>query len=209
MNHDECLDQLRKRALQAYEDDRVVFVLKTLPSYLKRRPNDGWVWFIYAQSLRIVGHSRESLRAFVNAMRLAPDNKLGSVYAGLAMVYRNQGEQEEAEAWFARATESELGQEWGWVWFMRGANLASLEKFQLAEQCHRRAITHDDDRHEAYLNLGYVLRAQRKYTEAAEVFHSALANKADYKEAQEGLNSLTKVEEAIELAKSIPTDDGE
>jgi len=125
------------------------------------------------------------------------------------MVYRNQGEQEEAEAWFVRAAESELGREWGWVWFMRGANLASLEKFQLAEQCHRHATTHDDDRHEAYLNLGYVLRAQRKYTEAAEAFQSALAIKADYKEAEEGLNSMTNVQEAIELAKSIPEDDGD
>ena len=89
---------------------------------------------------------------------------------------------------------------------MRGANLAVLEHFDEALECHEHAVQFEEDnKDEAYLNLGAVLRAQRKYREAAEAFKRALvALSPEYELGRVALRSLSEVELAIEMAAAIP-----
>src|SRR5262249_5106813 len=109
----------------------------------------------------VVGRCEESEAEFLQV------SKSRSKYAGplvqtrLAMLYDDWGNHELAEEYWEKACAANGAP--GWAWIMRGANLAALGKFEEAEACHRKATTLDDcDQDEAYLNLGYVIRAQRR-----------------------------------------------
>jgi tetratricopeptide (TPR) repeat protein len=153
---------------------------------------------MYGDALRILGRTSEGIIALKNSLKNAPKKNLPDLYTRLGLAYRDCGKFLEAEEWFAAAAESDLDEERGWLWIFRGANFARQEKFDEAIECHLYALNLDCDRDEAYLNLGYVLRAQGKYEEAVDAFHKALSLTPDYPEAKEGLHSLEGISEILE-----------
>ena len=60
-----------------------------------------------------------------------------------------------------------------------------------AEESHRAAIACDQDlTDEAYLNLGFVLRAQERFAEAADCFREAISIDPDYRLARRALRDV-------------------
>ena len=86
---EERLDQLKSRVKRHWESDRFDCVLELLVPYLARRPTDGYMWFVYGNSLRLVGRLDEARGALLRAWKLAPEDYRGWVAGQLGMLYSN------------------------------------------------------------------------------------------------------------------------
>ena len=204
MNRDDYLDDLKNRAKEAYRHDREPFVVEVLGKYLEHRSEDAHAWFLYGDSLRILGRSDEAMQPLLNAARLTSAQNLPKVYSVLAQLRESSGNRQEAEEWYEKGVSTSWGRECGWMWILRGANLAGCEDFVGASECHETATKCEGDRDEAYYNWGAVLRAQGKYAEAAEAFNRALEISPEYTVAQEGLESVRDVNLAMQMVAAIP-----
>ena len=91
----------------------------------------------------------------------------------------------------------------GWLWIFRGANLARWGKLKAAHRCYRTALTLECARDEAYLNLGYIYRAEGRYGEAIRCFQRALAIDPEYQLAQSALLSLEGFDELSAMAEDF------
>jgi tetratricopeptide (TPR) repeat protein len=127
--------------------------------------------------------------------------------ASLGRLKGEHGCLDEAEEWFEQATADEFGCSEGWLWVMRGGYLAVAGRFEEAIFCHRQAAELPGNAEEAYLNIGYVLRAQGKYAEAIKAFQKALELTPDYPEAVRALGGLTDIFNAIDFASSVESGD--
>jgi len=121
------------------------------------------------------------------------------------MVKEQLGHRESAELDYAAVAGHADVARAGWYWVVRGTNLAALGQFERAEECHRTALACNDvDEAEARLNLGYVLRAQGRYDEAAEAFRQCMRTSPANAEAAEAIGTLKGVGEAIAVASATP-----
>lgn len=202
-SREEILDEVRDLAMQASKAHHHAAVIELLSAYLQYRPSDSASWIHLGCSLTALGLKDEAEHALLTALDLTPDNAF--IYARLGMLYKDVGSHEEAERWFSKACQDQEFGKRGWVWIMRGGNLAVTNQLSAAEQCHRHALVCGEhvDRDEAFLNLGYVLRAKGQYAEAAEAFRAALAITPDYASAVEALNYLIGIDEAISRANQL------
>ncbi|MGN6369453.1 MAG: tetratricopeptide repeat protein [Phycisphaerae bacterium] len=204
-NREELLDEIRDLALAAAKDDRDPIAVELLHKYLQHRPADGYMWFRLGEALRVIGLNNEAEHALNTALELAPE-KRPWILAQYGKLCADAGRRAEAELAYAEACQHPETSGRGWLWIMRGANLAADTQLSPAEKCHRHALTfHDEyvDRDEAFLNLGYVLRAQGRYAEASDAFKSALAITPDDTDAAEALHSLDGIKEALAKAKEL------
>ncbi len=150
------------------------------------------------------GRFRESEHALLRALELAREDKRIAVCSCLAQLYNDTGRYAEAEQYYLQLVVHEDWQEQGWVWILRGGNLALLGNYELAEFCHRQATTlvdvHAD---EAWLNLGLVLRAQGKYSAAKRALKKSLRLDSCCADTRKALKSLRGIEEALETVKQL------
>ncbi len=158
---------------------------------------DGFAWFMYGDSLRVLGRTSEAIVAIKKTLGLAPAGGLPDMHILLGKAYHDSGKFNEAEKCYAKAAEKDTDSSRGWLWIFRGINLAKLEKFEEATKCYSRALELEYNQDEAYLNLGYVSRAMGKYEEAADAFKKSLSITPDYPEAQEALESLEGFRETL------------
>lgn len=54
-SQDTWLDELLSQAKQAHEQEREAIVAELLGPYLERRPTDDYAWFLFGDSLRVIG----------------------------------------------------------------------------------------------------------------------------------------------------------
>lgn len=201
---DDWMRELMAQAQSAHEQGREPLVAELLGPYLDRRPNDPEAWFLFGDSLRVMGLTDEAERALLKAVELS-DGPDWVLQLTLAHLYKDAGNFVEAERWFELAAEDESACSQAWFWILRGSNLASQGQFKQAEYCFQRAVAiNDENLDEAVLNLGYVLRAQGRYLEAREQFQQALELNPDYAPAEKALQSLVGIEQAISLARRVP-----
>jgi tetratricopeptide (TPR) repeat protein len=210
MSSNSTLDELYRLAEEKYK--QVGFeahVFELLTPYVLRRPDHSRAWFIYGRALLILSRRREAEQALLKALEDVPNDRAHSVYLGLATLYDSGGSHAAAEEYYRRAVTTSKGSRIGWLWILRGCNLAVSESFDEAIQVFLTALelpdTHQD---EAYLNLGYNYRVQRRYQLAANAFQSALDLTPTYDEAREALNGLAGIQESIYLAHSFGSDPG-
>jgi protein O-GlcNAc transferase len=197
------LDQLFDAARQAFGENRHAVVVELLSPYVRHRTRHGWGHYLLGESLRNLGLFQEAERQLLIADRF-PDNRPRSKIR-LGNLCQSFGDYAQAERWYAKAVQHPKAADWGWVWILRGGNLARTNQLAAAEECHRHALTlSDTDHDEAWLNIGLVLRAAGKYTDAIDAFKKALELTPDYPEAREALDSLNGITEAVALAQSTP-----
>jgi tetratricopeptide (TPR) repeat protein len=181
--------------------DTDVHVVELLSVYVRFVPERGIAWFHLGDALRNIGRFKEGEEALLKAVSLAPDRSRFTVYARLGMLAAKRSSPSDAERWYLLAT-AEPGCP-GWMWCLRGANLARLEAYGLANACLESALKADDvDKEEVFLNLALVARAQRQYREARSFLEAALAIDANYDDAKAVLQSLSGIEETIDKAAS-------
>jgi tetratricopeptide (TPR) repeat protein len=176
-----------------------------LSAYIRQRPAHAFGWYILGDAQRILGVTFEAERALCKGLELAPKKNRWIIEVSLATLYADSGSHERADAQFASALKDPDCASRGWVWILRGANLAKDNQLKAAEKCQRRATEMSgDDRNEAYLNLGMVLRAQGRYSDAAAAFRQALAITPKYGEAVRELASLQGLDKASRLLRRLP-----
>ena len=199
------LDRLRAKVKWAYGKDLEPFVAEALSVYLVHRPNDGYMWFVYGDVLRVLGRYSEAIDALNEAIELAPAKHHYLVCARMAYAHNGAGRREEAERWFAKSVENRNGVMPGWIWLLRGGNLAQLGRFEDAIACYRNALAVKSDESidecEVCLNIGLAHRAQRRYDAAAESFHRAIA--LEGKKSRRARSALASLRELDDLPNWI------
>jgi tetratricopeptide (TPR) repeat protein len=195
---------MRHDAKDADRDGREPVVVELLTPYLRHNPDDAYAWHMFGDALRVVGRFRESESALLRAFELAPDSKRVAVSSRLAVLYNDMGRYADAERHYSDVAAHPEWKGLGWLWILRGANLARLGNYELAEECHCKATTLEDVHgDEAWLNLGLVLRAQGKYEDASSALRKSLELDSTCSAAEEALNSMEGIETAVSVANSI------
>jgi len=203
---DDWLDELLRQAKMAHEQEREAVVAELLGPYLKQRSDDSYAWFLFGDSLRVMGLADEAERALLRAVELS-ESADWVLQVTLAHLYRDNGKYVEPERWFELAAADESAAEQAWFWVLRGSNLSSHGQFKQAEKSFRQAIAlQDDNRDEAHLNLGFVLRSQGRYLEARKQFKQALDLHPEYFLAERALHSIEGIEKAKALAQEFQSE---
>jgi tetratricopeptide (TPR) repeat protein len=194
------LDLLRDKAEEAFRAGHDASVVELLTPYLRHRPDDDWAIYLFGRGLQGIGLFHEAERALLRADEFETNHPRSAAF--LAILYNSFGEYARAEEFFARATAHSKVRDW--VWIFRGCNLARMNQLAAAEDCQRHALTLPDcDHDEAWLNIGYIMRARGKYAEAIEAFGKAIELTPNYPEAIEGLRGLEGVEDAVTFAQTF------
>src|SRR5688572_559500 len=164
--------------------DSVAFKIEMLKRYVRDFPENGAAWL--ALGIQLVGVSRfsEGKQALERALGLHPGKKwIRLVECAMGDLFRNQGDAVLAEQWYRKAIEHGPDDAQGYIYL--GAMLARLGRLGEAEEIHRRGTSCSEGCvDEAWYNLGLVLRAQERYSEAAECFERALKLDPQYKIAR-------------------------
>ena len=168
------------RDIDAAEEQRhyatAVFLCR---EYLKREPNSGIAWGTLGWLLYEMARYEEARAALEEALKhppllpSLPDFRWTYPLYKMGHLYRARGRYAEAAVWYHRGIELEPNDATGYIFL--GAVLAKSGDFAGAEEQHRKAIRCEDGCiDEAYLNLGLVLRAQERFSEAAECLRKSL-----------------------------------
>lgn len=204
MTTDTRLDKWFEAAERHLDDGREAAAVEILSRYVEHRLDHARAWLLLGDGLRILGRKKEAQRALLRAEAIASDDSRFLVQCQLGALYAAWGKYDEAEESFAKATADPHAAQAGYLWIMRGAALASAGRLAEAEACHRKASTLDDvDRDEALLNLGYVLRAQCRYAEAAAAFGQAVALDSECQQNRDGVASLQGISEVLDRVKEL------
>jgi tetratricopeptide (TPR) repeat protein len=160
--------------------------------YLVARSTHWFVWLYYADSLSAMARYSEALAALRRGLRLCPPNRRHLVYYRFGHVHRRRGGFRLAERWYRRAAEASSADATYHIFL--GALLAQAGRLDEAEAVHRRATRcRKGAIDEAFLNLGFVLRARRRYAKARKCFERALVLDPKYKEARKALSDVEHV----------------
>jgi Flp pilus assembly protein TadD len=107
-------------------------------------------------------------------------------------LFREKGDFAVAEQWYRAAIEHSPRDAQGYI--LLGAMLARLGRLDEAEQTHRQAtLCTAGCIDEAYHNLGLVLRAVERFSEALSCFESALRIDPQYKVARIAARDVKRV----------------
>ncbi len=145
-----------------------------------------------AGALRDLARYSEALTALRRLRRFLRPEKQYLVDSQLGHLYQQKGDFRRAEFWFRKAASARPSAATYHIFL--GAILGLSGRLAEAEAEHRKATrcrTGCID--EAFLNLGFILRAQRRYREARSCFERALRISPRYKEAREALQDVKLV----------------
>jgi tetratricopeptide (TPR) repeat protein len=167
-------------------------VVEAAREYLKDYPSHSLARLYYGIALSELARYDEAKRMFLQVIKESDREQLSYLYSRMGHLYRQKGEFHKAATWYRKALES-CRTEAAYPIFL-GAVLALDGRLSEAEACHRQALKcKTGDFSEAYLNLGYVLRAQEKYRPALKCFEKALALDPRYRAAKQAIKDVKKV----------------
>jgi tetratricopeptide (TPR) repeat protein len=131
----------------------------------------------------------EAQSALKRALAVCPPEKLWIPLSEMGHLHRARGEFKAAAAWYRQAIDA-VPEEASPRIYLSGV-LARSGRLKEAESSLRAAVRCAlGCRDEAYLNLGFVLRAQGRYEEAATCFEQALALDPKYAAARKALRDV-------------------
>jgi len=175
-------------------DDMTCSRLVLAREYIKKYKGAKSAYIDYAEALMQLARYKEAEKALEKAISVCPKDKLFVPYAQMGHLNNFRGDYLNAAKWFTKCNKKLPNDATGYIY--KGSALAKCGKLKNAENAHRKAIQCSEGCiDEAYLDLGYVLRAQEKYTEALSCFTKALEIDPKYKEAK---RAIKDVEKAIE-----------
>jgi tetratricopeptide (TPR) repeat protein len=202
------LNRIFSLAKESYDkgDGYAAHVVELLSCYLRFRPNHVMARMLYGDSLRILGKANDALSELMQVFNRTTGKLRVHAAVGIAQLMKDHKSRHKAKKWYKIATDLSSNLEAdddGWLWVMRGANLAALGEFHNAIVCYKSALNKKNvDQDEALLNLGLVYRALGKYNKAIRCFRQALVIRSDYKEAQDVLSGIEKIYDIISLVSN-------
>jgi tetratricopeptide (TPR) repeat protein len=166
-------------------------VVEAARDYLKDYPGHSLARLYFGIALSELARYDEAKRMFLQVIKESDSEQLGYLYSRMGHLYRQKGEFHRAAEWYRKA-QSSCRTEAAYPIFL-GAVLALDGRLSEAEVCHRQALKcKTGDFSEAWLNLGYVLRAREKYKPALKCFEKALALDPGYRGAKRAIKDVKK-----------------
>ncbi|MFH1022538.1 MAG: tetratricopeptide repeat protein [Planctomycetota bacterium] len=181
-----------REIFEAHDNGFKGLTVELCERYLKLHPNQGPVWWIYGSVLTDMADFKNALNALRKSWGCSPQKFRFNIAWSFGHLYRDLGKRRLAEKWYKCAIE--LCPNNSNLYIYLGYLYAQLGNYEKAEQSYRHAIrvaSHPLD--DAYLNLGYVLRARRMYKEAADCFSKSLQIDADDENARQALEDVEAV----------------
>jgi tetratricopeptide (TPR) repeat protein len=181
-----------ERLRLASDDGYPALTVELARLYLADYPDDQWGLIYYARALQDLARYEEARSALDRALGLMPAEDHDRVYRQFGSLAQDQSKITEAENWYRKAIEARPNDATAYIYL--GAMLAKNGRLQEAEAWHRLATGCPDGCiDEAYLNLGYVLRARENYLGALECFREAIRRDPLYEVAHEALADMEQV----------------
>jgi tetratricopeptide (TPR) repeat protein len=160
--------------------------------YLASYPDEAWALIYFGMALQDLARYAEARVAYERALPLMAPEDHQRVYRQLGVLAQDQSDLQEAERWYRRAIEALPNDATAYIYL--GAMLAKNGRLDEAEASHRRATEClEGCLDEAYLNLGYVLRAKGQYLDALQCFREALSRDPLDAGTQEALEDIEQV----------------
>ncbi len=160
----------------------------------------------YANTLVALGRYKEARDVLTEAKQHLRKDKMYSFFQQMGDMCKEMGNLESSVQWLVKAIELRPDDADGYIG--AGAILARQGRLEEAEQYHRKAtICAQGCIDEAFLNLGFVLRAQERFAEAQKCFEKALELDDGYDEARIGLNDVRAVFAYLESEQRRQTKD--
>lgn len=157
--------------------------------YTEDYPEDVYGWYSLGIALQHVSRFAEAEQALRKALDVCLPEDRGAVMAQLGRMFDDAGARDEAIDWYTRAIEHSPDDASYHIFL--GGLLARLGRLAEAEAVHRRGTQCAEGYvDEAYLNLGYVLRAQERFAEAAACFREAIRIDPGYRHARRALRDV-------------------
>ncbi len=159
--------------------------------YLVDYPEHGPAWHIVGIALVELARYEEAEQAYAKALEFCPPAKRRIPLGHIGHLFHNAGDLDQAAQWYQKAIDAapEDASSYGYLGELR----AKQGRFQEAEEAHRAAIACPEGCiDEAYLNLGFVLRALDRYDEAAECFREAIGLQPGYRAAKKALRDVER-----------------
>jgi tetratricopeptide (TPR) repeat protein len=189
-------DETYRNMIDAWSAGEYAFALEVSRDLLRKFPDYDIGWLLQGVMLYELARYDEAEKTLRRAIQLIPDKSLDHGYVHMGHLCRDRGDYEEAERYYRKALT--LAPDNTGRHIFLGAVLAKKGGFQAAERVHRDGTRcSKGDLDEAYLNLGYVLRAQERYNEALECFAKALKVTPDYEQAIVGKRDMERVLEYL------------
>ena len=160
--------------------------------YLGEVPDDPLALSHLAAALRDLARYDEARDAYERLLTVFPPDAHAVVWRQLGQLEEARSDLAAAEGWYRRAVDARPLDATAYIFL--GSMLAKAGRLAEAEHWHRRATECVDGcLDEAYLNLGFVLRARGEYLEALECFREAIRRDPDDPDAQEALVDVEQV----------------
>lgn len=157
--------------------------------YLAKFPTRGYAWHLLGVALIELTRYEEAEQALDRAIELCPAEKLWLPYHCMGDLFKFAGDYDRAASWYGKSIDAFPDDCTGYIYL--GGIFTTQGRHQEAEQVFRMG-THCTDGclDEAYLNLGFALRAQEKFEDAAECFREAIRRDPHYKAAKRALRDV-------------------
>ena len=181
-----------EQLIAANQAGRPALVVELGRLVLAEQPDLVPALMIYGVALSSLARHAEASVVFEHALRIAPPEEYRRIYQELGHLHCACGELREAEDAYRRAIATAPQDASPYIYL--GAMFARMGRLEEAEALHRDATQCIDGcRDEAWLNLGFVLRAQGRYLEALECFRQVLSLDPDDANAAAAVADLEQV----------------
>lgn len=187
-------DRLRrtlfKRISRADDAGLTVLTVLRARAFLAVFPTYGPAWHRLGRALRDIARYEEAEQALLKAIAYCPPQSLWVPYGAMGHLFKASGDYGRATEWFHRVIDTAPDDAGGYIFL--GCVLALQGRLTEAEEVHRRATQCAEGCiDEAFLNLGFVLRAQERFAEAAKCFEEAIRRDPDDRDAKRALRDVT------------------
>jgi tetratricopeptide (TPR) repeat protein len=178
-----------RRISEASDEGCPALTIARARDLLADYPEDATSWMFLGMALTELAQYDEAEEALHNAIRHAAPGALWSMLSEMGHLHKARGAFKQAAAWFRKAVAAAPDE--GTVFTFLGDILFYMGKLGEAEGAFRAAVDcREGVMHECYHNLGVVLRAMDRLTEATECFQHALKLKPGYEPATDALKDV-------------------
>jgi len=187
-----CAELGYQRMKRAWRDDMPALNAVLAERCLRVAPENYAVRVMLGEELTALSRYEEARVALAEAIRARQEEGFPPYVAGClytARAYRRCGNFESAEAWYRRTVAADPDDAGPHIFL--GGFLTTCGRYHEAEEVYRRATTCASGAvDEAWLNLGYVMRATERFAEALECFRRAVRIDPYYEIAKEAIDDV-------------------
>jgi tetratricopeptide (TPR) repeat protein len=156
---------------------------------LAHQPKNGPVWYLLGSALIEIARYREARSALKHSLKLVRKNFHCHPLRMMGSLYDQAGDFELAKQWYRRAIRAAPDNAIGYIFL--GGLFSRQGRFVQAEKVLRQAIKCTDGSiDEAFLNLGFNLRAQDRLKEALVCFQRAISIDPHYSLAKHAIRDV-------------------